>query len=418
MSRFGWSGLVFAWLTVPLGAQAPITLGTPQSATRPAIVRGQNSEFVPAVRLAPPEAASRPTPPSPANTFAADWGAASPAQYRQQEEAYNSGAVTKRPPPPVAPPVAPASSANDPLHLFQDQPATGSASYFGKLFGGEHWGGGKWCGSDTEFCGLVSPVTNPFLFEDPRSLTEIRPIFTAQSVPGRTPGLNGGHIETLGVQARLALTNKLSFMINRLGGIWVNPGSGSPFEGGSGLSELNLGAKYTFLRSPDTGTIMAAGAMFQIPVGPSKVFQDTGTASVVPFASFGQTLRFAQLGNFNFIDTIGYSQPIDSQRSAFFYNSFHVDYDVFGNNHWFPLVEVNWFRYTESGAARTIGIEGTDLINFGDTTISGRDYLTLAAGLRYKFNENMILGSAIELPISRPKDTTDYRFTVDFIFRY
>ena len=38
--------------------------------------------------------------------------------------------------------------------------------------------------SDCAFDNFVSPVTNPFLFEDPRSLTELRTTFIYQRIPG------------------------------------------------------------------------------------------------------------------------------------------------------------------------------------------------------------------------------------------
>ena len=42
-----------------------------------------------------------------------------------------------------------------------------------------------WFKSDHVFDGFISPVTNPFLFEDPRSLTEVRPIFMYPAGAGR-----------------------------------------------------------------------------------------------------------------------------------------------------------------------------------------------------------------------------------------
>ncbi len=57
------------------------------------------------------------------------------------------------------------------------------------------------CKSDC-FCGdsLISPVTNPFFFEDPRSLTEIDPLFIITKAPKAN---GGGNDEFYGVQARL-----------------------------------------------------------------------------------------------------------------------------------------------------------------------------------------------------------------------
>ena len=66
-------------------------------------------------------------------------------------------------------------------------PPAGGSSWFGKckeLFSGCGIGaasGGR-CAFQSDHCfdSFISPVTNPFLFEDPRSLTEVRPIFMIQ----------------------------------------------------------------------------------------------------------------------------------------------------------------------------------------------------------------------------------------------
>ena len=55
-----------------------------------------------------------------------------------------------------------------------------------------------WFRSDRAFDCVVSPITNPFLFEDPRALTEIRPLFIYQKIPDSQPNFQGGDIWFLG----------------------------------------------------------------------------------------------------------------------------------------------------------------------------------------------------------------------------
>ena len=59
--------------------------------------------------------------------------------------------------------------------------------------------------SDHAFDYLISPVSSPFLNEDPRALTEIRPIFLFQTIQGSTPFVHGGNIEFFGTRARVRL---------------------------------------------------------------------------------------------------------------------------------------------------------------------------------------------------------------------
>ena len=52
-----------------------------------------------------------------------------------------------------------------------------------------------WFRSDHCFDQFSSPISNPFLFEDPRALTEVRPIFMWQTTPSGNPRYRGGNVE-------------------------------------------------------------------------------------------------------------------------------------------------------------------------------------------------------------------------------
>src|SRR5262249_43771404 len=61
------------------------------------------------------------------------------------------------------------------------------------ILGSGH-GGGAAFESDHDFDNFISPLTNPFLAEDPRKLTELRPIFMFQTIPHSNIFFNGGNI--------------------------------------------------------------------------------------------------------------------------------------------------------------------------------------------------------------------------------
>jgi hypothetical protein len=338
-----------------------------------------------------------------------------------------SATAPYNPPPP--PPASEAPSGGfypDPL----GPPATAAASdrpvkrehksYFGELFNGVGAAGpeGKCFESDHSFDGFASPVSNPFYFEDPRSLTEIRPIFLFQTIPGSNAVYRGGNAEFYGLQARVAVTESLSFVMNKLGGVAINPGSGSVLNSQSGFSEIWLGPKFTFLRNCDTQTVAAAGVTFEIPTGSSKVGQDTGRGSIVPYVTAAQNFGCTSYGSFNAMGTFGYAFRIDDQRSDYFYNSLHLDFDVGNQHHWYPLIEMNWFHYTQSGHDRPFNFEGRDLVNFGSTNVNGRNDVSLVAGVRYKFTECLQTGLALEFPLNSTRDISNFRLGVDVIFRY
>jgi outer membrane putative beta-barrel porin/alpha-amylase len=264
--------------------------------------------------------------------------------------------------------------------------------------------------SDHAFDNFISPVSNPFFFEDPRSLTELRPIFIYQHA---TPEFGKTNLEFFAIQARIALTDRWSLTLNKLGYLALQ--SDSTLLGDrQGLSELDFGIKYTFWRDDVTNTIMALGLQAELPIGSGKVFQDTGSGSLTPYFSFAQ--QFAQ--NWHFMASGGYRFRLDSDRSESFFVSGHLDYSIF--NRIYPLVEVNWYHVMKNGSdphGLGVGFEGQDLFNLG-TAAKGTDMVTVAAGVRFKITEAAQLGVVFEMPVTSRDDLMKYRITADFILRY
>lgn len=271
--------------------------------------------------------------------------------------------------------------------------------------------------SDCEFDNFVSPVTNPFLFEDPRSLTELRTIFLYQKIPGGAGLFQGGNAWFVGVQGRLAITDRFSLVVSKFGLTGFNPGASSPLEDSTGFSEIHLGPKYVFYRDPETKTLITLGGTFQLPSGSSKAFQDTGKLSIVPYLSAGRRLFETRFGTLNGLASSGYSFSTNRLRSDYFYLSGHVDFDIGNKGRIFPLLEMNWIRYTTDGTTRDLGVEGRDLANFGSPR-AGTGLLTIAAGARVKLSDRWQLGGAFELPLVGTRDIFQYRFNFDLILRY
>lgn len=288
--------------------------------------------------------------------------------------------------------------------------------------GGGGWGNERYSfQSDRDFRGMISPVSMPFYSEDPRALTELRPIFMWQAIPGGLPTIAGGNAYFFGTQARLAFNERISLVISELGFLSLQPKVFEPpIQSGWGFAELKLGPKWTFYRNPDNGTCLALGTTFELPIGSNKVRQNTGTLSIDPYFSYAQSLPSIPggYGGLNLMGTTGYSFSADDRRSEFFYSTFHLDWNIAGTNAFFPFVEMNWIHYTQPGNATNLGREGADLVNFGSETRRARDYFTIAPGLRYRFSDNFFVGGAFEIPLSKEKGISDYRLTLDCIIRY
>lgn len=276
--------------------------------------------------------------------------------------------------------------------------------------------GRDWFKSDHCFDAFISPVTNPFLFEDPRSTTEVRPLFIYQRVPSKEPVFQGGNVTFIGTQGRLAVTDRWSFVFNKLGGIGVNP-SNPNLSDHTGFAELWLGPKFTFLRDQDRGSVAAGGLTFQIPAGSSNVNQNTGTLSIVPYLSYAQNFGEMKFGSFNTVLGTGYSFSVNKERSDYYYLSGHLDFDVANLHRFYPLVELNWFYNTTNGNQSPYTFEGRDLVNFGSQG-KGSNLLTGALGGRVKITKSIETGAAFEIPLAGNRDLFQYRWTVDFIWRY
>jgi hypothetical protein len=327
----------------------------------------------------------------------------------------NAPPFTDAPVPPSDPMLPPSRAAVNDRSSNHEHKA-----YFGDLFNGIGGGGpeGKCFESDHCFDYFASPVSNPFFAEDPRSLTEVRPIFLFQTIPNGNPLFKGGNTEFFGTQARVAITDEWSFVMNKLGGVSINPGGGSALPSETGFAEIWLGPKWTFLRNTETGTVLATGATFQIPAGSTRVSQDTGNLSIAPYISGAQNFGCTSYGSFNAMSTLGFSFATDKERTDYLFSSLHLDYDV-GNRHFlYPLVELNWFYYTDNGRGLPASFEGQDLANFGSTSVSGRGNLSIATGVRYKFSECIQTGIALQFPLTHTSDFQSFRLGIDVIFRY
>ena len=405
----GWIGLAMFWLgstalgqgpgsPIILGRPEPILSSEPPSAPSPRPVTLNRPQ--PIVRGQMPEVTPPPPPPPPSQGDGLN--------LKSNADAYNCGVVNN----------------NSDLGGFWtrtgDRISRGWTEITGNI--GDMFKGGQQrtaFQSDHAFDSFVSPVSNPFFALDPRSLTEIRPMFQWQHTNNSVPFFAGGNNYFAGFSASVALTENVSLVLNRLGWMWTNPDAPSgEFQDGNGFSSVTLGPKITFYRSTETGTIAAAGLNFELPIGSGRVFQNTGNLSLSPYLTAGQEFLKSEVGSLHVLGTAGYSLSIDSQRSDFFYTSLHVDYNI---KSWklAPLAELNYFYYPTNGSARPLNFEGTDLFNFGSMFVAGHSELTLNIGARYKITENIQLGAGIEFNLlGGSRHLEDYRILFDVIFRY
>ncbi|MFO0929716.1 MAG: hypothetical protein U0736_22290 [Gemmataceae bacterium] len=264
--------------------------------------------------------------------------------------------------------------------------------------------------SDHAFPNFIGPISSPVLSKDPRSLTEARALFIQNWLP-KDHALGGGEFQAYGMQARVALTDRLTFIADKDGIVHLKTGSG-PAQ--TGLLDVAAGLKYTILRDVENQRLGAVGFMYEMPSGEANVYQNHGAGVWTVFGVYGQ-----EFGCWHvlFNESFQFGQNARDNVS-FFFTQLHVDRQLFG---WlYPVAEVNWFQYVSSGnrgIPAAVG-EGGSLINLGTSGMSGKSLCTGALGLKARINRHLDAGAVWETPLSSRKDLIGHRVVAELIFRY
>ena len=253
---------------------------------------------------------------------------------------------------------------------------------------------------------MISPVSHPVTFEDPRHSTELRPIFAYHEIDEDFV-TGGGHAEVYALQARLKLTDDLSLIATKDGYVVLDPKAVVPRD--SGFADVAVGAKYSVYRT-DTA-IVTTGLRYEAPVGDENLFQGLEDGAVNPFISTGYVL-----GDVNLMAGTGLRAAISDADSSFWDVDLHADIKL---GDFYPLLEVNLIHPYQSGDRLPIADEGEDFFNFGASNAAGKNILTMAAGARYRLSEAVDVGAAYQFPLDRGEGSNiiDWRVTCDLIIK-
>jgi hypothetical protein len=255
-------------------------------------------------------------------------------------------------------------------------------------------------------------------FEDPRNLTELRPIFMTHQFPGTLgPGAipAGGSVQLFALQFRLALTERLSLIAVKDG--YAIDNSEGALDGllASGWVDVTAGLKYNLVRNTQTGTLLSGGFTYEIPMGSEQTLQSVGDGEFHFFATGGQRLAD---GNAHILSSFGWQIPVDQsvQSTTVHWNN-HFDVKVTDDVYLFT--ENSWWHWVkDADVGLPLGVSGQDLINLASTNVEGNDLVTHNVGAKYKPNRCFEAGLAYEFPLTEFKDIIEDRVTLDMIFRY
>ena len=261
---------------------------------------------------------------------------------------------------------------------------------------------------------MISPVSNPVNFDDPRANTEARLVHMFHEIDsGFITG--GGDIQVYALQLRYAVNERLALLATKDGYIDFNPDG--VLTDDAGFANIAAGAKYAFYMDPDQGQIATAGLRYEIPLGEQEVFQGRGDGFIQPFLTGASAL----CDRTTLIAATGMRIPIDQDDSTFWDLDLHIDYRVGTQiGDLYPLLELNMVHVVDGGRRLAIADEGLDLISFGASEADGKTILSGAAGWRVRLSEKVDWGFAYQFPLTsgRGSELTKWRVTSDLIFSF
>jgi hypothetical protein len=218
-------------------------------------------------------------------------------------------------------------AAESPLLPTQSNAIGGTEDYNGN--GGDNSGGG-FLTSDRGFPNFIGWISNPTRNIDPRSLTQLFPLFTyAWTDPFRV--IPRGQISAYGAGIDLALTERLSVGLTDGSPMWAHFNRQR-----TGWDNIGGFGQYTLIRDTDRQFLLTVGLNWEVPSGSKEIFEGTGPAYLAPYITIGK-----EFGNFHFLATTGYNFPCEDESGTTetYYANFHFDCRIAG---WFyPLVEFN-----------------------------------------------------------------------------
>ena len=252
---------------------------------------------------------------------------------------------------------------------------------------------------------MISPVTNPVNFEDPRALTELRAIYLYHELDNEFV-TQGGNVQIYALQARWAINDRLSLIATKDGYVIMHPDAVLNDE--SGIANIEAGLKYALYKTDSS--IFSGILRYEIPLGDEDVLQGEGDGFIHPSVSAATAWE-----GFNFMAGTGFRIPLDNSDSTFYDFDIHVDHPFGG---FYPLLELNVVNVVDAGDRLPIADEGQDFFSIGSSEADGKTIVTMGVGARYRISDNIDIGAAYQFPLSSGDGSRiiDWRVTTDLVF--
>ena len=262
--------------------------------------------------------------------------------------------------------------------------------------------------SDHDFDRFISPISNPFYFEDPRSLTEARGIYLDNDLPA---SIGGGYANVWAGQFRVRVADRWSVIAPRVGYLDVQQPDDD--ESPTGLIKSPIGFKWNFLRDAERQSLVSGGATYFL-TGSSDAGSNFGHGDFNFYLTGGQEI----ITRGHWLSSLGVRIPTDNDMGTQLgYWSNQWDYEVVSR--WYGVFGVNWFHWFNSASVFDDNkVTGLDLLNLPAQDVAGVDVVTAMAGIRWKPTSHVECGTGIEIPLSARTDLLNRRVYADLIFRF
>jgi hypothetical protein len=254
----------------------------------------------------------------------------------------------------------------------------------------------------------VHPLTSPYYNEDSFVTTDIRAWFLHHDFP-KSSAIGGGTAQVYAAQVRLALTDSLQLVAYKDGYIdWDTTALSD-----AGANDIAAGLKWNFIQDWDHQFHAAVGVGYELSTGSSATLNDDGEWRF--WASTNKGLDRLHLGA-----NVNVHIAEDQSDSNGFGNSdtidWHLHADYFVCDYFSPVVEINGFHTIDEGSTAPLLFSGVDVVNLGGG--ESEDVVTIGLGGEFRFENNVAVRGAYEMPLTDNDDLFGYRWTLSLVWSF
>lgn len=256
---------------------------------------------------------------------------------------------------------------------------------------------------------FVMPVGMPIYFEDPFITTDLRLLYMHHEIPGGSE-LRGGQVQVAAAQIRLALTERLAFIVTKGGYSWVDS---HITPAGDGWNDWAFGLKYALYSRPEEQFLVSTGLRWELTNGSTDAWQGGESQEFSPFVSMAKGWD-----KWHFLGALSGRIPTDRHDgNASIVWNLHLDYKLTDTLR--PLVELHGIHYLSDADRLPLSADYLDVGSLGVSSVKGRDYFSAGFGFRWQAMDNVSVGLTYEVPLeSASENLQEHRVTFNTVVSF